>query len=184
MTTGRSSGRTRHADGVTLNPATAAIIGTTLGAIASISGVLLTQIATSRRERENRVWSRCMTVYEDAMITVHRLAVLRSGLSETDTWPGGTGAAETDSHALAARLEIYATTEVLEAHWATFTTMRAWMHAWEEWDSQEGDPRVSESDELWREFIRCVKASEESDRQFWITLRKEVRGMKGETRPP
>ncbi|MGW7073197.1 hypothetical protein ACWGII_37390 [Streptomyces sp. NPDC054855] len=170
---------------MTLNPAIAAIVGTTLGAIASISGVLLTQVATNKRERENRVWSRCMTVYEDAMITVHRLAELRSELSRTGTWPGGTSSAQTDSHALAARLEIYATTEVLEAHWATFTTMQAWMHAWEEWDNQEGDnPRVSEADELWREFIRCVEASEESDRQFWITLRKEVRGRKGETRQP
>ncbi|MEV2250678.1 hypothetical protein AB0I94_08890 [Streptomyces sp. NPDC050147] len=170
---------------MTLNPATAAIIGTTLGAIASISGALLTQHATNRRERENRVWSRRMAVYEDAMITVHRLAELRSELSRTGTWPDGTGAAVTDSHALAARLEIYATTEVLDAHLDTFTAMRAWMHAWEEWDNQEeGHPRVSQSDGLWREFIRCVDASVESDRQFWIILRKEVRGSKGETRLP
>ncbi|MGW6272690.1 hypothetical protein [Streptomyces sp. NPDC055060] len=172
---------------MTLNPATAAIIGTTLGAIASISGALLTQHATNKRERENRVWSRCMTVYEEAMITVHRLADLRAELSRTGTWPQGvgTGAAVTDSHALAARLEIYATTEVLDAHWATFTAMRGWIDAWEEWDSQEGDnPRVSESDALWREFTRRTEESKKADRDFWIILRAEVRGRKKETRLP
>ncbi|MFG2648440.1 hypothetical protein [Streptomyces sp. NPDC048436] len=168
---------------MTLNPATAAIIGTTLGAVATISGALLTQYWTNKRERESRVWSRCMTVYEEAMIAVHRLGDLRSELRRTGNWPEGTGAAVTDSHVLAARLEIYATTEVLGAHWATFTAMRSWIDAWEEWDNQEGDnARVSESDELWRKFILCVEASEESDRVFWITLRKEVRGGKGEIR--
>jgi hypothetical protein len=162
---------------VTFHPATAAIIGTTLGALATIAGASLTQFLTNRRERESRVWSRCMTVYEDAMITVRRLGELRSELSTTGNWPDGTGAAVTDSHVLAARLEIYATTEVLDAHWATFTAMQAWIAAWEEWDSQEGDnARVSETDELWREFMRSVDASKESDRQFWITLRREVRG--------
>ncbi|MEV0114225.1 hypothetical protein AB0H77_13385 [Streptomyces sp. NPDC050844] len=166
---------------MTLNPATAAIIGMSLGAVASFSGAWLTQHATNRRERENRVWTRCMAVYEEAMIVVHRLGDLRAELSVEGKWPDGTRAAVADAHVLAARLEIYAGSTVLDAHWATFQAMRAWIEAWQDWDSQEGtNPRVSRTDPRWREFTELVEKSEEADRQFLRILRKEVHGERKE----
>ncbi|MGB8945045.1 MAG: hypothetical protein WCD21_33160 [Streptomyces sp.] len=162
-----------------LNPAEAAITGTTLGAIASFSGAWLTQHATDRRERENRVWARCMDVYEEAMIAVHRVGDLRSQLSDTGDWPDGTGAAVSDVHVLAARLEIYATAPVLEAHWNALQATRAWIKAWHDWDNQEGtNPRVSRTDPLWQKFTEHVKESEDSDQLLLGILREEVRGRK------
>ncbi|TGB00773.1 hypothetical protein [Streptomyces sp. MZ04] len=164
---------------MTLSPATAAIIGMSLGAVASFSGAWFTQRATDRRERESRVWSRRMDVYEEAMVIVRRLGGLRVELGRTGDWPDGTGAALTDAEVLAARLEIYASVPVLKAHLATFRAMRAWIAAWEEWDNQEGGyARMAESDELWREFIRRVAESEKSDHEFLSILRKEVHGRR------
>ena len=174
---------THHADRVTLNPATAAIVGMTLGAVASFSGAWLTQHATNKRERENRVWSRCMAVYEEAMIAIHRVGDLRTELSETGEWPADTRAAVADAHVLAARLEIYAAVEVLDAHWNTFQAMNAWIDAWRDWAKQdETNPRVSRADPRWRKFIELVKESEESDRQFLGILRKEVHGERKQRR--
>ncbi|MEU5957160.1 hypothetical protein [Streptomyces sp. NPDC047525] len=162
-----------------LNPAEAAITGMTLGAIASFSGAWLTQHATDRRERENRVWSRCMDVYEEAMVAVHRVGDLRAQLSSTGEWPDDTGAAVSDVHVLAARLEIYATDRVREAHWTAFQAMRAWINAWHDWDNQEGtNPRVSQTDPLWAEFTKLVEESEDSDHQLLGILRDEVHGKR------
>ncbi|MCX4670869.1 hypothetical protein OG453_29945 [Streptomyces sp. NBC_01381] len=170
---------------MTLNPATAAIIGMSLGAVASFSGAWLTQHATNKRERENRVWTRCMEVYEEAMIVVHQIGDLRTELSATGELPVDARAAMAGTHALAARLEIYATKPVLDAHWKHFKAMHAWKSALEAWDAQEGtNPRASRADPLWRKFTDRVKESEEADRQFLSTLRTEVHGERERRNAP
>lgn len=61
-----------------ITPAEAAIIGTSLGATATLSAAWITQRATSRRERERRLWDRRVATYDDLMSTVHTYAQLRA----------------------------------------------------------------------------------------------------------
>lgn len=161
-----------------LTPAVAALGGTALGALATFSSAWLIQRATTRRERENRVWDRRMAVYDEVMIVVRRLADLRETVLRTGAFPerraGETGPAD-DMSPLLARLEIYGSDALLAACKRAFTAWRRWNRAWAQWHTQrENNPRISDNDEFWVAFRETVRKSRKADRRVLALLRAEV----------
>ncbi|MEU6992495.1 hypothetical protein ABZ953_17785 [Streptomyces sp. NPDC046465] len=161
-----------------LTPAEAALSGTALGALATSSSAWLIQRATTRRERENRIWDRRMAVYDEVMIVVRRMAGLRETVLRTGAFPerraGETGPAD-DMSPLLARLEIYGSDALFGACKRAFTAWRQWNLAWAKWRTQrENNPRISDNDEFWVEFKVTVRKSRKADRRVLALLRAEV----------
>lgn len=161
-----------------LTPAEAALTGTAFGALATFSSAWLIQRATTRRERENRVWDRRMAVYDEVMIVVRRMADLREAVRRTGTFPerrSGETAPTDDMSPLLARLEIYGSDELLAACKHAFAARRRWKLAWGKWHTQrENNPRISDNDTFWVEFKKAVKKSRKADRRLLSLLRAEV----------
>ncbi|WP_055569548.1 hypothetical protein [Streptomyces atriruber] len=161
-----------------LSPAEAALTGTAFGALATFSSAWLIQRATTRRERENRVWDRRMAVYDEVMIVVRRMADLRETVRRTGAFPerrpDDTGPADAMSPLLA-RLEIYGSDALLTACKRAFAARRRWNLAWGTWHTQrDNNPRISDNDEFWVEFKKTVKKSRKADRRVLSLLRAEV----------
>ncbi|QEV18271.1 hypothetical protein [Streptomyces alboniger] len=161
-----------------LTPAEAALCGTALGALATFSSAWFIQRATSRRERDNRVWDRRMQVYDEVMIVVRRMAELRETVLRTGVFPerrDGEAAVVDDVVPLLARLEIYATDPLLDACKGTFEAGHEWNWAWGAWRTQRGNnPRRGEDDELWVEFELAADKAREADGLVLDLLRAEV----------
>ncbi|MGV9878291.1 hypothetical protein [Streptomyces sp. NPDC003006] len=161
-----------------LTPAEAALCGTALGATATFSSAWYIQRATTRRERENRIWDRRMEVYDEVMIVVRRMADLRETVLRTGAFPerrAGEAAVVDDVVPLLARLEIYATDPLLDACKDMFDAGHEWNWAWGAWRTQRGNnPRRGEDDDLWVEFELTVDKSRESDGIVLDLLRAEV----------
>ncbi|MEV7197720.1 hypothetical protein AB0N81_38910 [Streptomyces sp. NPDC093510] len=163
-----------------LTPAEAALSGTALGAAATFSSAWLIQLATTRRDREHRVWEQRVAAYVEAMALVRRSGDLRETAVRTGELRGsrdGAAAPADDMPALIARLEIFGTDVALDVCRDAFEATDAWQWAWGSWRTQEGNnPRRSTNDRLWVEFENSAATSREADLRVLELLRAEVRG--------
>ena len=163
-----------------ITPAEAAIIGTSLGATATLSAAWITQRAISRRERERRLWDRRVATYDDLMSTVHTYAQLRAHTRRTFDLPQLEGVRSEALHsaaALAARIELYSSERLREACERSFDGMQRWLEAWEEWHNQGEDIRLpSQADGLWKRFTKRVVEAEEADSELLRLLLADVHG--------
>ncbi|MGK3938147.1 hypothetical protein ABK046_06905 [Streptomyces caeruleatus] len=163
-----------------ITPAEAAIIGTSLGATATLSAAWITQRATSRRERERRLWDRRVATYDDLMSTVHTYAQLRAHTRRTFDLPELEGVRNEAMHsaaALAARIELYSSAPLREACERSFDGMQRWLEAWEEWHEQGPSVRLpSQADGLWKKFTKRVEEAEEADSELLELLLADVHG--------
>ncbi|CAM5411523.1 putative protein OS=Streptomyces alboniger OX=132473 GN=CP975_12865 PE=4 SV=1 [Streptomyces alboniger] len=156
----------------------AALSGTALGALATFSSAWFIQRATTRRERENRIWERRAQVYDEVMILLRRMAVLREAVLRTGRFPkrrtGEPGPVD-DVVPLLARLEIYASDPLLDACEDMFAARKAWQWAWGAWRTQrDHHPRRSDDDDLWVEFEARARESSEADDVVLRLLRAEM----------
>ena len=170
-----------------ITPAEAAIIGTSLGATATLSAAWITQRATSRRERERRIWDRRVATYDDLMSTVHTYAQLRAHTRQTFDLPQLEGVRNDALHSaatLAARIELYSSEKLREACEESFDGMRRWLEAWEEWHDQGEDIRLpSKADGLWKKFTDRVEESEAADSELLDLLVADIHGERKRSIP-
>lgn len=173
-----------------ITPAEAAIIGTSLGATATLSAAWITQRATSRRERERRLWDRRVATYDDLMSTVHAYAQLRAHTRQTFDLPhleDLRGEALHSAATLAARIELYSSERLREACEKSFDGMQRWLEAWEEWHHQGEAVRLpSQADGLWRKFTDRVDEAKEADSELLDLLLSDIHGEQKRSRfsPP
>ncbi|MFE3854950.1 hypothetical protein ACFXPN_27935 [Streptomyces griseorubiginosus] len=165
-----------------ITPAEAAIIGTSLGATATLSAAWLTQRATSRRERERRLWDRRVATYDDLMSTVHTYAQLRAHTRRSYELPELEGVRSEALHsaaALAARIELYSSERLREACERSFDGVQRWLLAWEEWHEQGPAVRLpSQADGLWKKFTKRVEEAEKADSELLELLLADVHGAR------
>lgn len=161
-----------------ITPAEAAILGTSLGATATFSAAWMTQRATSKRERERRLWDRRTDTYADLMTTVHALAQDRARTELTGERPDDqsrSAAARESAGALAARVELYSSEDLRDACASAFTCADNWIEAWERWHRRGPGVRLrSTRDRKWQTFTECVAASQDADSHLLKLLLKDV----------
>ncbi|MFJ8779710.1 hypothetical protein [Streptomyces sp. NPDC102476] len=169
-----------------ITPAEAAIIGTSLGATATLSAAWITQRATSTRERERRLWDRRVATYDDLMSTVHTYAQLRAHTRRSFDLPELEGVRSEALHsaaALAARIELYSSERLREACETSFDGMQRWLEAWEEWHEQGAAVRLpSQADGLWKKFTKRVEEAEEADSELLALLLADIHGERRRSR--
>lgn len=162
----------------------AALIGAAVGATASIATAWLTQRATSRRERERRMWDRRVETYDDMMATVRRFARMRAHAVRTSRLPdspAGRDEADASAFLLTARIEIYGSTDLRAACEKAFAEIQNWMKAWEAWEQQGAGRRLASArDAKWLMFLTCTRDSEEADRRLLELVRRDVYGKKAQ----
>lgn len=166
----------RHHDGVSISPAEAAIIGTSLGATATLSAAWLTQRATTRRDQERRLWDRRVDTYADLMSTIHAFARMRAQARLTGELPDSEERRATAQNAavtLVARIELYSSEPLRLACQKSFDGIDKWQEAWEQWHNQGEDIRL-EADKRWQRFARFVKESRAADRELLELLLADV----------
>ena len=165
-----------------ITPAEAAIIGTSLGATATLSAAWITQRATSRRERERRLWDRRVATYDDLMSTLHTYAQLRAHTRRSFDLPELEGVRSEALHSaatLAARIELYSSEPLREACERSFDGVQRWLLAWEEWHEQGPAVRLpSQADGLWKKFTRRVEEAERADSELLELLLADVHGTR------
>ncbi|MEV0734581.1 hypothetical protein AB0I51_01150 [Streptomyces sp. NPDC050549] len=170
-----------------ITPAEAAIIGTSLGATATLSAAWTTQRATSRRERERRIRDHRVATYEDLMSTVHTYAQLRAHTRQTFDLPQLEGVRNEALHspaAPAARIELYSSERPREACEKSFDGMQRWLEAWEDRHDQGPDVRLpSRADGLWRKFTDRVEESEAADSELLDLLLADIHGERKRSSP-
>jgi gas vesicle protein len=163
---------------VGFSPAEAAITGTLVGATATFSAAWLTQRATTKRDRERRIWDRRVDTYADLMTTVHVLAQDRAWTEQYGERPedqSSSAVARQSAGALAARVELYSSEELRKACERSFDCADEWMDAWQRWhDRGEGTRLKSTRDRQWRRFTECVRASQEADSRLLSLLLADV----------
>jgi hypothetical protein len=173
---------------VHISPTEAALIGTSLGATATLSAAWLTQRSTSRRERERRLWDRRVATYDDLMSTVHTYAQLRALTRRSFDLPELEGVRSEALHSaatLAARIELYSSERLREACERSFDCVQRWLEAWEEWHQQGAQVRLpSQADGLWKKFLKRVEEAEEADSELLELLLADVHGKRGKGRKP
>jgi hypothetical protein len=158
----------------------ATLIGTTVGALASFSSTLLIQRATLTRERENRIWERRATVYEDALTSVNRGARFRAGVMETGELPEAPAqqGREVEADLVLARLKIYGSRPVVNAQATTIAAMTEWITgfaAWKEQAAHGGTPvRDPAQDPLWADVLQAAERAQGADREFVDVIQAEI----------
>ncbi|MFF4499929.1 hypothetical protein [Streptomyces sp. NPDC001401] len=162
-----------------ITPAEAAIVGTAVGATATFSAALITQRATTKRDRERRLWDRRVDTYAELMSAVHLFARMRAQALD-DTLPEN-DARRTEAHetaaAIAARVEIYSPKPLILACKESFDLTDKWQEAWEKWCAQDPNVRLDTgADKLWRKFTEYVKESRKADRNLLELLLSDVHG--------
>jgi hypothetical protein len=167
---------------VRITPAEAAIIGYSVGATATLSAAWLTQRATSRRERERRLWDRRVATYDDLMSTLHTYAQLRAHTRRSFDLPQLEGVRSEALHsaaALAARIELYSSEPLREACERSFDGVQRWLLAWEEWHEQGAAVRLpSQADGLWKKFTKRVEEAEKADSELLELLLADIHGKR------
>ncbi|MER6284018.1 hypothetical protein [Streptomyces sviceus] len=165
-----------------ITPAEAAIIGYSVGATATLSAAWLTQRATSRRERERRLWDRRVATYDDLMSTLHTYAQLRAHTRRSFDLPQLEGVRSEALHsaaALAARIELYSSEPLREACERSFDGVQRWLLAWEEWHEQGAAVRLpSQADGLWKKFTKRVEEAEKADSELLELLLADIHGKR------
>ncbi|MFJ2773375.1 hypothetical protein [Streptomyces sp. NPDC087300] len=161
-----------------LTAAEAALTGTALGSLMTFSSAWYIQRATTRREREHRVWERRRDVYDEAVIVMHRIGHLRDEVEEFGDFPERPAGAPDplgDMTALVARMDIYGSDELLAACERASEALDGWNWAWGAWHTQqETNPRRSMSDPRWVRFLEAVAASRAAESRVIGLLRAEV----------
>ncbi|TQJ85283.1 hypothetical protein FBY22_4043 [Streptomyces sp. SLBN-31] len=158
----------------------ATLIGTAVGALASFSSTLLIQRATLARDRENRIWERRATVYEDALTSVHRGERFRAGVLETGELPEvpAQRGREVEADLVLARLKIYGSRRVVNAHASTVAAMTEWITSvavWKEQAAQGRTPlRDPAGDPLWAAVLREAARAQKSDLEFVAIVQVEI----------
>lgn len=158
----------------------ATLVGATVGALASFSSTLLVQRATLARERENRIWERRATVYEDALTSVNRGERFRAGVLETGGLPEvpAQRGLEVEADLVLARLRIYGSRRVVNAHLRTITAMTEWITSFAAWKEQAAmgrtPVRVPADDPLWAIVLREAERSQRADLEFVEIIQTEI----------
>jgi hypothetical protein len=158
----------------------ATLIGTTVGALASFSSTLLIQRATLARERENRIWERRAMVYEDALTSVNRGERFRAGVLETGELPEvpARQGREVEADLVLARLKIYGSRPVVNAHARTIAAMTEWITgfaAWKEQAAHGGTPvRDPLQDALWAAVLQAAERAQGADRDLVDVVQAEI----------
>lgn len=163
-----------------LTPVEATLIGTTAGALASFSSTLLIQRATLARERENRIWERRATVYEDALTSVNRGERFRAGVLETGELPEvpAQRGREVEADLVLARLRIYGSRRVVNAHLRTIAAMTQWISSFAAWKEQAAHGRTPvrdpAEDPLWAAVLREAERAQSADLAFVEIIQTEI----------
>ncbi|MEU6257302.1 hypothetical protein [Streptomyces sp. NPDC047043] len=171
-----------------LTPVEATLIGTTAGALASFSSTLLIQRATLARERESRIWERRATVYEDALTSVNRGERFRAGVLETGELPEvpAQRGREVEADLVLARLRIYGSRRVVNAHLRTVAAMTEWITSFAAWKEQAAYGRTplrdAAEDPLWAAVLRQAKRAQDTDLEFAAIVQAEIQAGRS-TRP-
>jgi hypothetical protein len=166
--------------------AEAVLSGAGVAGFFTLLAVLVTHFASRRREHdqrqeqrywehEHRLWERRANVFDDVMTEVHKFASVRETVMDSEEFPEYERyLKETDESfpALAGRIELYSTDELLEVHAKMFDTRQAWMAAWRKYASRPLDERLRDADPRWQEFSAQVAASRKADVEVVLMLRK------------
>ncbi|WP_405866763.1 MULTISPECIES: hypothetical protein [unclassified Streptomyces] len=169
-----------------LTPVEATLIGTTVGALASFSSTWFIQRATLARERESRIWERRAAVYEDALTSVNRGERFRAGVLETGDLPEvpGQRGREVEADLVLARLRIYGSRRVVDAHLGTIAAMTEWITSFATWREQAAHGRTPvrdpATDPLWGTVLREAERARSVDLEFVRIVQEEIQADEAE----
>ncbi|EPD66990.1 hypothetical protein HMPREF1211_01246 [Streptomyces sp. HGB0020] len=162
-----------------LTPVEATLIGATVGALASFGGTWFIQRATLARERENRIWERRATVYEEALTSVNRGERFRAGVLATGDLPRvpEQRGREVEADLVLARLRIYGSPRVVDAHVRTVAAMTRWIThfaAWKEQAAHGTTPVRAQTDPLWAAVLQEAERASGVEQQFVSIVQAEI----------
>ncbi len=172
-----------------LTPVETAVIGTAVGAAASFSSAWFVQRATLARERESRVWERRAAVYEEALTSVKRGERFRADVLETGALPEipEQRRSEVQADLVLARLEIYGSPRLVEAHRRTAAEMRQWVRdfaSWKEQATQGRTPVRSPADPLWAAVTLQADRARVVDLEFTGLVQADIQAQRPGRRSP
>lgn len=166
-----------------LSPVEATVIGTTVGALASLSSSWLVQRGARAREREGRIWERRAAVYEEALTSVKRGQRFRAEVLRTGLLPEAREQRrhEVEADVVLAQLEIYGSPELIAAHVRTARAMETWVAAFSAWQEQAalgGNPQPVPTDPLWPGVVRGADEARHEEERFTRLVQVDVRAEK------
>ncbi|WP_216586840.1 hypothetical protein [Streptomyces brasiliscabiei] len=169
-----------------LTPASAALVGAAVTGTITFTTGFVTQWLTRSRDREQRIWEKRASVYEDVLVMVRRMAddrkeLIRSGAAG----PWDSDLVPESLSRVYAKLEIYGTDLLIAAHEELGAAMKEWLLAFLAWKGSVGEnpvvPKPGE-DVLWDVFLKKAEAAEKIDTAFVAKIRADTLAIRPKRR--
>ena len=163
----------------------ATLIGTGIGATATIVTATVTTLATQRgtriRERNNRLWDRKVDALEDVLRSTLGFTAARVKGTRDQSVPDLTKSGYDDGmyERIEAKLHLYSPL-LVTANDEVFTRFKAWLIALMSWaqvndaSSAHYEQDQQKRDSLWQEVIKAAEQSEIAEQKLELLLRREA----------
>lgn len=160
-----------------LTPAIAALMGAGITGSLTLLAGLSTQWLTRSREREQRVWERRAGVYEDLLVVHREFADDRRKVRRTGVMGEAQSADLSEGMArIEAKLEIYGSRKLIDAHKRHFEATKDWFVAFVKWDPQAGSskPPAPGADPEWDRVLEKMGVAEEAEKGLMAEIRRDT----------